>query len=93
MQAVIYAGQKQNQLHCLPPLKADGGTGGEEGLGSTHSSRALCCPSGIVTHWCEAPKGVSLSSPAPFRAAPWAVCSMHHLFGISAFQGQEPISR
>lgn len=36
---------------------------------------------------------MSLSSPAPFRAVPQAVCSMHHLFGISAVQGDEHISR
>lgn len=36
---------------------------------------------------------MSLSSSAPFRAVLWAVSSMHQLFVISAFQGDEPISR
>lgn len=76
----------------LSPLKADGGSGPGEGLGSIHGSCSLCCPSGISTHSPEAPKGTSLSSPASSRLS-HGLRSVHHLFGGSLPSGEMSTQR
>lgn len=83
----LYIRAEGKDIHCLSPVTVDGRAGLEEGLGNIHSSYSQCCPSGIPTHYHEAPKGTSLSSPASFRAEPRLEVHTSSLCWISAPQG------